>query len=100
MAWLSDGKRIEYCQGCPLRGQDCKTCDWGTPPPLLEANRDALDLWRAVRTQWRASGFGLIGLDYPAVRQEAEEMGIDFSVCNKGKIKALESWYLDRNKGE
>jgi len=45
-------------------------------PELLPENVDWWALWSAVQTQWRASGFGLIGLDYVAARCVAETMGL------------------------
>lgn len=56
----------------------------------MEENAEAWELWQAVQTQWRASGFGLIGLDYVAVNQEAIRLQIDLSNCLMQKIRALE----------
>ena len=73
-------------------------CPNNSPPDLWPENEDAMDLWRAVRTQWRASAFGLIGLDYGALDRAAERMGIELSVCTMKKIQAMESWYLDETR--
>lgn len=62
----------------------------------MEVNRDALDLFQAVETQWRGAGFGLIGLDYNVLYLEAERMGIELTTCNMGKIRAIERDYLMR----
>ena len=57
---------------------------------------DAWVLWLAVQTQWRAGGFGIVGLDYPALFQIAERMGIEVSVCTMKKIQALERGELEK----
>ena len=49
-----------------------------------------------MKTQFRGAGFGIIGLDYPAVRTEAEEMGLSFTGSLKRKIKALERYTLEK----
>jgi hypothetical protein len=54
----------------------------------------------AVHTQWRAGPAGVIGLDYPAVYQEAALMGIDLSPGMRSKIKALERFELNRQVQE
>ena len=56
----------------------------------MPENQEVLHLWQSIRTQWRAAGFGLVGLDYPAVRGEAEKIGINTDTCNWRKIQALE----------
>lgn len=100
MAWLSDKKRISYCSDCPKRGYECGGCEWGLPPELWEINRDALDLWRAVLTQFRSSGFGVVGLDYVAVKQQAELMDIELDFCTMRKIQALELWFINKTGEE
>jgi len=42
-------------------------CSYAKGPDLKPENRDAMRLWLAAQTQWRSSGFGLIGLDYTAL---------------------------------
>jgi hypothetical protein len=49
-----------------------------------------------VQTQWRASGFGLIGLDYHAVFKMAEISDIPLTLPNMHKIQSLERAVLDR----
>jgi hypothetical protein len=61
-------------------------------------NEDAWDLWQAVNTQWRASGFGLVGLDYPAVWQTAEILEIEVTKPLFKKIQALERFELSRSR--
>jgi hypothetical protein len=63
----------------------------------MPENDEALELWLAVRTQWRAAGFGLVGLDYPAVERMAERLEIELSFCMLRKIQALERYSLDDN---
>ena len=55
---------------------------------------EAWDLWQSVMTQWRASGFGLIGLDYPAVLLVAGLQGITLNDAVLQKLQVLESWML------
>ena len=50
----------------------------------------------AVRTQWRGSGYGIIGLDYNVLYAEAERLEIDLSPCMMAKIQALETMELQR----
>jgi len=63
-------------------------------------NLDAFELWLEVKTQWRASGFGLIGLDYVAVQLEADRLEIDLSRSCMRKIKKLERVELKRQSRE
>ena len=48
-----------------------------------------------VQTQWRASGFGLVGLDYNAVLKMAELAEIPLTVPTLHKIQALEGAVLE-----
>lgn len=57
----------------------------------MPGNLEAWDLWQSVATQWRASGFGLIGLDYPAVRYVAGLLGITMDDAVLQKLQVLES---------
>jgi hypothetical protein len=43
-----------------------------------------------VQTQWRVSFGGLVGLDYPAMFQMADRLGIETPPGMLSKIKALE----------
>ncbi len=56
----------------------------------MPVNEEALELWLAVRTQWRAGGLGVVGIDYLAVQQEADRLEIDLNRCLMRKIQALE----------
>jgi hypothetical protein len=49
-----------------------------------------------VQTQWRVSFGGLVGLDYPAMFQMAEFLGIEMSPGTLAKVKALEIATLKR----
>jgi len=44
----------------------------------------------AAGTQWRATGFGVVGLDYPAVFAVAERMGIEVDEAMLHKLRAVE----------
>jgi hypothetical protein len=93
---VSDADRKKYCKSCHTKHQGkppCVACKW-KPPELLPENLDAWDLWLSVQTQWRASGFGIIGLDYLALQQEADRLEIDLSICTMAKIRALEAYTL------
>lgn len=61
----------------------------------MEENEDAWELYLAVRTQWRASGLGPIGLDYGAVHREAARMGIELSECTMRKLRRIEQAVLE-----
>jgi hypothetical protein len=56
----------------------------------MPENADAWELWRAVCTQWRAGGMGIIGLDYGVAMEMADRMGIEWSPAVMIKIQALE----------
>jgi hypothetical protein len=62
----------------------------------MPANAEAWSLWLAVQTQWRASFGGLLGLDYPAMFQMAEFLGVEMSPGTLAKMKALEFSTLKR----
>lgn len=49
-----------------------------------------------MQTQWRTTGFGLVGLDYQAVSQMAEQLKIPLTTCNFKKIQALERVVLNK----
>jgi hypothetical protein len=55
-----------------------------------------------VYTQWRTAGvMGVrIGLDYPAVYQTADVMGIELIPSVLTKIRALENYELERQHME
>nr|DAS57887.1 MAG TPA: protein of unknown function DUF1799 [Caudoviricetes sp.] len=57
-------------------------------------NREAWMLWRHTQTQLRASFAGVVGLDYTAIRQVAEVMGIALDLAMLHKIQALEGLLL------
>jgi hypothetical protein len=53
-----------------------------------------------ISTQWRVSAFSLVGLDYPAVFQTAELLGIELIPSLFFKIKLLENKTLERAREE
>lgn len=70
-------------------------------PELLPENYDVWALWTFCFTQWRAGGFGIIGLDYPAVFRVAEVLGIEVTEDLLIKLRYLEHKQLEhfRKKG-
>ncbi|WP_054030994.1 DUF1799 domain-containing protein [Desulfatitalea tepidiphila] len=77
----------------------CSSCAWTTSAtPLWPANREALDLWLHVNTQWRAAGFALIGLDYCAVRAIARDLGVRWTAGLWRKMLALERFQMEREE--
>ena len=93
---MADRERVEYCAACCQRHTDeppCEGCEWRRPE-LLPANDDALELWLEIRTQWRTSMAGMVGLDYTALHLEAERLDLPLSRDLTRKIKALEAWTL------
>jgi hypothetical protein len=57
----------------------------------MEQNEEAWELWSEVKTQWRASGFSILGLAYPSLYLEAERLQIKLTPRTMRKIKALEA---------
>lgn len=97
--WFSDANRAAYCETCKKskKTPPCETCEYGSPPnPLAEENVEAVELWADVQTQWRAGPFGLIGLDYSEVRSAATELDIEWCLCIKRKIQAMERFEIKR----
>lgn len=92
----TDSQRVSYCKSCGGSGEKCLSCEYGKHPELMPGNLEAWSLWLAVQTQWRVSFGGLVGLDYPAMFQMAEFMGIEMSAGTLAKIKALEMATLNR----
>lgn len=74
----------------------CSTCDYRCPE-LLRENEDAWELWALSSTQWRATAFGLIGLDYGAMFKLAEVYQIDVDPGLFAKVKMLEISQLERD---
>ena len=64
---------------------------------MLPETIEALELWRAVQTQWRV-GMGPMGLDYNALIKIADLMEIDLTPRMMGKIRALERYFLDKRR--
>lgn len=64
------------------------------PPVLMDENQEAWMLWRHVQTQLRTSFGGVVGLDYCAVRQVADVLGVIFDLATLHKIQALEGVLL------
>lgn len=97
---MQDKKRVEYCEACGAKDQEktlakCVGCDYNKPPGLWEVNQDAWMIWQAIKTQWRAGGMGVVGLDYSEVRYAAKEFGIEYSTRTRQKIMALEREILN-----
>ena len=64
------------------------------PPVLMDENQEAWMLWRHVQTQLRTSFAGVVGVDYVAVRQVAEVLGIDLDLAMLHKVQTLEGVML------
>ncbi|MBI9092199.1 MAG: hypothetical protein JEZ12_23550 [Desulfobacterium sp.] len=47
-------------------------------------------LWQDIRTQLRAGGMGIIGLDYAEARQGARDLNLTWSRGLKRKMQAME----------
>jgi len=100
----SDPQRSEACKGCRKAAKirahtpPCAGCRWN--PPLMTGNVEAAQLWAHVQTQWRAGGFGPVGLDYPAVRGEARALGILLSHGLMRKMRALELHVLEKRNDQ
>jgi hypothetical protein len=60
----------------------------------MPGNLDVWDLWQSAATQWRASGFGLIGLDYQAVHLVAGLVGVTLTDAVLQKLQVLEGLTL------
>ena len=55
---------------------------------------EAWALWRHIQTQLRTSFTGVVGVDYVAVRQVAEVLGIDLDLAMLHKVQTLEGVML------
>lgn len=62
----------------------------------MPENLKAWYLWTLVNSQWRAGGFSIIGLDFPAVFQIAGLYGIEINPGMFQKLRALEVEELKR----
>lgn len=51
-------------------------------------------VYNDIRTQWRAGGMGLVGLDYKEVRQACRELDVPYTRGLKRKIQVLEQGVL------
>lgn len=60
----------------------------------MDENREAWLLWRHTQTQLRTSFAGVVGLDYGALRQVAEVLGITLDLAMLHKIQVLEGLLL------
>ena len=65
-------------------------------PELWPTNRDVWSLWAASSTQWRASGFGVVGLDYLALDWVAARIGVKVTPLVFDRIRLLEGRELAR----
>lgn len=57
-------------------------------------NREAWYLWKHTQTQLRTSFAGVVGLDYTAMQQVAEVLGIALDLAMLHKIQVLEGLLL------
>ena len=71
----------------------CSGCEYDRPT-LMDGNRETWMLWRHTQTQLRTSFAGVVGLDYTAMRQVAEVLGIALDLAMLHKIQALERLLL------
>ena len=60
----------------------------------MDENMEAWALWRHIQTQMRTSFAGIVGIDYVAVRQVAEVLGIELDLAMLHKVQTLESVML------
>lgn len=97
--WLTDANRTKYCETCKKskKRPPCETCDFSKPPvELAPENTEAIEVWADVQTQWRVGPFGLVGIDYQAARIAAEELEVEWCLCLKRKIQAIERFEIKR----
>ena len=66
----------------------------------MDENIDAWYLWRHIQTQVRTSFGGVVGLDYCAVQQVAEVLGIDLDLAMLHKVQTLECVMLQEVNAE
>lgn len=57
----------------------------------MEENRDAWELYSALQSQWRVSGFGMVGLDYSQIWPVADVLEIEVTADVFRKIRLLEA---------
>lgn len=60
----------------------------------MDENQEAWALWRHIQTQVHTSFAGVVGIDYVAVRQVAEVLGIDLDLAMLHKVQTLEGVML------
>lgn len=74
---------------------DCADCQYKRP--RLEAeNYTVWRLWDAIRTQWRTSFGGAVGLDFIAVKAIADVLDIELTPNLLKKLAKLEAMNLDK----
>lgn len=73
---------------------DCASCEHG-PPRLWAENEQALRLWGEIQTQWRATGFGVVGMDWPAAFAVARVLRVPVTERLFKKLRALERAELE-----
>jgi phage related hypothetical protein (DUF1799) len=66
----------------------------------MDENQEAWMLWRHVQTQVRTSFGGVVGLDYCAMQQVAEILGIDLDLAMLHKVQTLEGVMLQEVNAE
>ena len=63
-------------------------------------NQEAWYLWKHTQTQLRTSFTGVVGLDYTAMQQVAEVLGVALDLAMLHKIQALAGLLLkEANRG-
>lgn len=63
-------------------------------------NKPVWFLWTKINTQWRSNGFGVIGLDFPAVFEIAKIYDIEINRSVFEKLKVLENKELIKQQKE
>jgi hypothetical protein len=64
----------------------------------MAENSEAWELWLTVQTQWRAGGFGILGLDYGCLMKMAGLLRIGLTPALLKKIQALEASTLKSSR--
>lgn len=65
-------------------------------PRLWAENETALRVWDEIQTQWRATGFGVVGMDWPAAFVIARVLHVPMTDRLFKKLRALERLELER----
>ena len=89
--WLFDADRAAYCKDCQKvkPGLNCAGCEHAAPR-LWPELAPLADLWVQVQSQWKTNGFGPTGMDWHAVREIADLLGLDLTPADFRRLKSLE----------